>query len=72
MDGAKIQKAKRPSRPVTEESEPAEEEKPYVPPTMIVASDLHYQSPKMTDFRESLDTRAPLWKMQALACSLQM
>lgn len=56
MDGAKIQKAKRPSRPVTEESEPAEEEKPYVPPTMIVASDLHYQSPKMTDFRESLDT----------------
>ena len=56
LDGAKIQKAKRPSRPVTEESEPAEEEKPYVPPTMIVASDLHYQSPKMTDFRESLDT----------------
>ena len=30
LDGAKIQKAKRPSRPVTEESEPAEEEKPYV------------------------------------------
>lgn len=31
-------------------------DKPYEPPTIMIASDLHYQSPKMTDFRESLDT----------------
>lgn len=36
--------------------ETAAPEKPYEPPTMIIASDLHYQSPLMTDFRESLDT----------------
>lgn len=46
----------RPSGKDTVGQETEAEEEPYRPPTMIVASDLHYQSPKMTDFRESLDT----------------
>lgn len=55
-DEAKRQYGKRPSSPGKEAPESAEEEKPYAPPTMMIASDLHYQSPEMTDFRESLDT----------------
>lgn len=38
----------------TDESE-AETEAPYKPPSMIVASDLHYMSPTMTDFGKALE-----------------
>ena len=38
----------------TASAEPAEE-KEYRPPTLMVASDLHYQSPKMTDFLGSFE-----------------
>ncbi len=53
--GAGTQKG-RPLGGDTAGQETEAKEEPYRPPTMIVASDLHYQSPKMTDFRESLDT----------------
>lgn len=33
-----------------------EEEKVYVPPTLFIATDLHYQSPLMTDFMASFDS----------------
>lgn len=44
-------KKKNGTEPLAEE----QEEKEYVPPALIVASDLHYQSPKMTDFLGAFD-----------------
>lgn len=40
----------------TKESDETEQEAAYEPPVIWLATDLHYQSPKMTDFRSALET----------------
>ena len=38
------------------EFQKAQEETVYMPPTIWLATDLHYQSPQMTDFQSAFDT----------------
>ena len=38
------------------EPQKAQEETVYMPPTIWLATDLHYQSPQMTDFQSAFDT----------------